>query len=1133
MQASKYFVRIFLIQMVFAQLFMARATYSQDLRQVKLSLHLTSVSIEDVLQAMEKETDFVFAYSEELNRQVTQPFTLTYHNVSLQQVLDDLTVRAQLQFRVINKTISVVPTLSAGHAQTACDSLASRWMHVQGVVREPNGQPLPGVSITIKGTNRGTVSDHRGRFVLQAAPQHTILFSFIGYQTTEQVVQGRNTLDVTLREATLPLKEVVVLGYGEQPRRDLTGAVSTVHLNDVKEMPVVGMDQLVQGRAAGVTVVNNTGEPGGGVTMRIRGASTLGIGSDPLFVIDGIPLDNEETFNRNVGEARINGLSQINPADIASMEVLKDAASTAIYGARASNGVVMITTKRGHKGPPQLNVEAYTGLARMAHRYHMLEASDFAAFANEGLASVGKDPVFTEEMMAHPAYNTNWQDLIFRHAMVANTNVAIHGGNETTRYRVSAGYLDQQGVIIDTDFKRYALRANLDHQLSNRVSVGINLYTSVTEQARAKNEGGADVNSANNLNNLYGPPVLTSALVASPYQPVYDQNGYYHVDTLQLGYVNPLRQARKVDINTSITRMLPSLFIHATPVPHLTFTSRFSADVRDEMEDWWNPPDPNRALGADGTGQVSQRTYGLKMWAFDNYVTYEALRLHAQHLSIMLGTSQQRSQNRSSFVLVSGVVTPQVRTLNAGIDADVVTSDKQAWSLASFFSRINYDLKERYLLTINGCYNGSSRFGKNNRWGFFPSVSLGWRLSDEEFMQPLQKAGEVKLRASWGITGNQYVGNYASRSLFNFGTGAAMGNNYTDQIGAKFATLASPNLGWEETIQTDIGIDMALLNNRLQLTLDYYIKETKGLLFTIPLPTMFGFSGMTGNVGRIENKGLEVSLQTINLTSHAFHWTTSFTLATNQNKVKSLLVHRDVVVGTKNTGFSIAREGHPVSFYLYQREKYVDPETGDVVIRDNDHDGGITSGDLTLTGSPFPDYFGGVNNVFLFRRFDLSMFLQFSYGNDVYNVTRRGLELFTASDLSVVGANTTRKAFANHWQQPGDRTTYPRVNYETSSNRHLLVHDGWLENASYLRLKTLTLGYDMTPWLHTAHVSQARIYFSANNLLTFTRYRGYDPEVNHYTGGLEDGTNSGLLQGYDNGTYPQAQTMIVGVNLTF
>ncbi len=1006
---------------------------------------------------------------------------------------------------------------------------------VTGTVTNMENEPLIGVNIIVKGTTTGTVTDLDGKYTINAADgDQTLVFSYLGYKPQEVDIAQKSTIDVIMEVDAASLDEVVVVGYGSQNKRELTSAISTISSKEIKEMPVVGLDQSIQGRAPGVVVINNTGEPGGGITMRIRGTSSIGSGNDPLFVIDGIPLDNAQTSNVNVGEARVNGISQINPADIESIQILKDAAATAIYGARASNGVVLITTKRGTEGVSEISFDAYTGVSQVTSRYELLGASDYAVLSNEGLAQIDLPPAFTESFISNPTYDTDWQDQIFRTAGIYNANLSARGGTAKTGYMISGGYLNQEGTIINTKFQRYSLRANIDHKLNDVLNVGVNLFTSYTDQDRVKNDGGPDSGDASNFNHIYGTPALSTALVKSPAQPVFAPNGYYSIDTLQASYGNPVRQATDIKINNNVRRTMPSFFANLQFSEKLKLTSRYSADIRSENEEWFNPPNPNQIEGlSDGEGQTSRRTFDLLLWTFDNYLNYVTGIGENSSLTALLGTSFQRSVFERSFVLVAGLESDAIPTFNAGTDFDVVTSEKQAWSLASYFARLNYNINDRYFFNFNARYDGSSRFGKDNQYGFFPSGAIGWRISQEPFMENLTTLSDLKIRASYGVTGNQSIGNYASYALLNLGGGTNFGNNYNNVTGATFASLASDDLSWEETTQFDLGVDASLYNDRIRITADYYIKTTDKLLFTVPLPLQSGFSSIIDNVGKLENRGFELSINSVNVDKKGFYWNTNFNIATNSNKILELLDDEDVLVGNNNTGFSLARVGEEVSFYLYERERLVDPNTGTVILVDQNGDEIINDQDLVVAGSPFPDFFGGINNYISYKNFDLTVFLQYSYGNKIYNLTRRYLELLNFGGRNILSANSTQEAFDNRWQQPGDVTEYPKANFDQSNNSFNLAHTGWLEDGSYLRLKTLTIGYNLDKKIiQRWGFNRARIYLSTNNLLTFTKYTGFDPEVDHFTG-VNAGTNSGLRRGYDNGTYPQAKSFIFGISLSF
>nr|WKN35690.1 SusC/RagA family TonB-linked outer membrane protein [Tunicatimonas sp. TK19036] len=1135
---SKFTLYAFTLQCIFASVLLASPGKSQSVsvEEVYLSIQVKDTRLEDAFAQIENKTNFTFSFNKGVintNRRISADL----RNKSLGYVLRYISKEAGLSFLRINENIYVNKRKAQNSAvmEQLDEELSLADHAVEGVVRAlDDDSALPGVNILIKGTTRGTTTDVEGKYRINVPEDAVLIFSYLGYLTEEVEVGDQTTINVSMAPDVSSLSEVVVVGYGAQSKRELTSAITSIDAEQIKEMPVVGIDQSIQGRAPGVVVINNTGEPGGGITMRIRGTTSIGSGSDPLFVVDGVPIDNAQTSNVNVGQARVNGISQINPSDIESIEILKDAAATAIYGARASNGVVLITTKRGEEGVSEISFDAYTGLSQVTSRYDVLGASDFATLANEGMAQIDEPPVYSQDFINNPTTDTDWQDELFRTAHIYNANLSARGGNKTTGYMISGGYLNQEGTIVDTRFQRYSLRANVDHKVNDFVKLGITFFTSYTDQDRVKNDGSPDSGDASNYNHIYGTPALSTALVKSPTVPVLASNGYYSIDPLQGSFGNPVRQALDISINNNVRRTLPSVFANISFTDNLMLTSRFSADIRSENEEWFNPPNPNQLEGtSDGEGQTSRRTYDLLLWTLDNYLTYDLEVGSESSFTALVGTSSQRSQFERSFVLVSGLETANIPTFNAGTEFDVVDSEMQAWSLASFFTRLNYTLKGRYLFNVNARYDGSSRFGKNNRFGFFPSAAVGWRISDEPFMQDVAPISDLKIRASYGVTGNQEIGNYASRALLNLGGGTNFGNNYTGSTGATFASLASNDLTWEETTQLDIGLDASLLNDRLSITTDYYIKTTDKLLFQVPLPLQSGFANIQDNVGKLENRGFEFSFNSVNIRNNDFYWTTNFNIATNQNKILELLDDEDVLVGSNTTGYSIARVGEEISFYLYEREKYVNPETGILELVDQNGDEAINEDDLVIAGSPFPDFFGGITNYVSYKNFDMSVFFQYSYGNKVYNLTRRYMELMNVGGRNVISANTTQKAFDNRWQNPGDVTEYPRPNYDQENNDYNLSHDGWLEDGSYLRLKTLTLGYNLGESVaERIGFNRARVYFTTNNLLTFTKYTGYDPEVDHFTG-ANGGQNSGLRKGYDNGTYPQAKSYVIGVSLSF
>jgi len=1009
---------------------------------------------------------------------------------------------------------------------------------ISGMVTDNNGEPLPGVTVLIAGTINGTTTNIDGHYSISNISDSTTLqFSFVGMSTQELQVGKQTIINIIMIADAIGLNEVVVIGYGSQIRRDVTSAITTLTADDIESMEVIGIDKSIQGKAAGVSVTNNTGEPGGGVTIRIRGTTSISSGNDPLYVIDGIPLANTQTSNRNVGENRVNGMSQINPYDIESIEILKDAAATSIFGARGANGVILIKTKRGKTGKGELTVNLKIGMSELAKRYDLLGASDYATLVNEGRAQLAEiepeySPYFSQSFINNPTVNTNWQDEIFRIGKTEEVNISFVGGTETTKYMISSGFYNQEGIIIGSDFSRFNIRANVDQKIGDRFSLGTTLYASVIDQRRIKNDGSPDNADASNYNHIYGGSVLSTALVKAPTTPVYLADGTFSNDEAQMEYGNPVRQALDVNINNKVNRIIASAYAKVDLLPGFNFRVQVSGDVRNELEKWFDPPNPNAFEGTDWRGQASQRTFNQRAWTLENYFTYK-LGINNHNFTFLVGNTLQEIMWESSFILVSGIVSDKIQTLNAGTDIDVAISDKQAYGINSYFGRIDYNYKGKYLLLLNARYDGSSRFGKEHRYGFFPSASAGWIISDESFLESANFLANWKLRVSYGITGNQEISNYASRGIMSIGTGTNIGGNYTDETGAVISSLPSPNLKWEETTQFNVGTDVSLFKSLVNFTIDYYIKTTNDLLFLVPVPSTMGLSHKWENIGKMENRGIEFSVNANIITSDKFNWNANFIISKNDNKVLELMNGKDVIASGAG-GSSIARVGEPISFYLYEREEYVNPEDGTVIIVDQDGSGGPPNeDDRIIAGSPFPDFYGGFTNTMSYKNFDLSIFLQYSYGNKIYNATRSWIETLKLNDRTIIGTNSTQAAFDNRWQQPGDITRYPGVNYDGRDNEYTLPNTGWLEDGSYLRLKTLTLGYNFAPnVISKLRIKSARIYITAVNLFTATNYSGYDPEVDHFTG-VNGGANSGLLRGYDYGSYPQYRSYIIGIKLSF
>jgi TonB-dependent starch-binding outer membrane protein SusC len=1112
--------------------------------------------LQKALKTLEKQHDVSIIYNVKAVENKTTSADLTASSSGVEESLLNVLNPAGLGFERVNENVFVVvmpgetsPTMSANPITadakqisftTSTADLKDKYSNtrivigsaektaftVSGKVTDEEGETLVGANVLLKGTSIGTTTDVAGRYTFEVPDGNGILvFSYIGYATQEVAISNRQVIDVSLAPDVQSLQEVQIIGYGTQAKAEVTSAIASVSSEEIKDMPLVGLDQALQGRAAGVQVTNNSGAPGGGVSIRIRGSSSLGAGNEPLYVVDGVPINNSQTFNQQTGEERINGMSNINPADIESIEILKDAASTSIYGARAANGVVLINTKRGKAGKPQIDLNAWYGVSTVTNRYDLLGASDFAVLVNEGLATVNVAPVFTQEFIDNPTVDTDWQNEIFQTAPTANVNFSARGGSDKTQYMMSLGYMDQQGVIIESRFKRYNLRINLDQKVSDKFKIGNSLNVSFTNNDRLRNTGAAR-SDGGEQNFLFGSPVLTSAHARSPATPVFDPvSGEYSFDPLAPLFPNPVAMAEAQDINNNTVRAIGNVFAEYEIAKGLKFRTQLGTDIRYENEDFFMPPFPDQRQG-NGTGRASVRNFNEFLWLTENYLTYDFNLGKNHNFQTLAGASFQESQWESSFAYVAGFGSSKIKTLNGGSQILTSTSDAESWGISSYFGRLNYNLSGKYLLSFNYRVDGSSRFGANNKYGHFPSASVGWNAIEEDFLKGISWLTNLKLRASYGITGNQEIGNYSHLGTFGVGGGTNLGRNYLNRLGAVVNNIPNDDFSWEQTTQMNAGVDLGLFNNRLSITGDYYVKTTTDLLLAIPLPRTSGFASTLTNIGEMENRGIELALNTINVDGD-FSWRSNLNFSMNQNKIISLVGGQDIRIRE-----SIVREGNPISFYLFEREKYVDPATGTTLIVDQDGSGGVpTDNDRKITGSPMPKHIGGFTNEFSYKGFDLSVFFQWSYGNKIFNNTRKWMEEMRRDLQSTIGYNTTEEAFQNRWRESGDQTEYPGVFYDLRNQNHFLAHNGWLEDGSYLRLKTLTLGYNFpSAFTQRMHISNARVYFTSNNLLTFTNYTGYDPEVNHFTSqGL--GGNVGI--GYDYGTFPQPRTFVMGLNLSF
>jgi TonB-linked SusC/RagA family outer membrane protein len=990
---------------------------------------------------------------------------------------------------------------------------------VSGKITDNSGEPLPGVNVTIKATATGVVSDVDGKYSIIAPDAGTILvFSYIGYETMEIRVEARTTINVTLKESSLGLDEVVVIGYGSIRKSDLTGSVSSVKTAEIQQTPMVSIDQGLVGRASGVQVIQTSGMPGATASIRVRGSSSLQGGNEPLYVIDGFPVYSGEGFGNTGGKSSLSGLSTVNPSDIESMEILKDAAATAIYGARAANGVVLITTKSGKKGRDIISFESNFGFSNVSKKIEVLNAREYATLVNEAYTNDDMNPYYDEAALAAIGSGTDWQDEVFRSGFAQNYQLTFSGGDEKTQYAISGNYYDQTGILIASDFKRYSTRLNFDRHISGNFTVGTHLSASHIINNSVATETGGERG------------VVTGALKMNPIQTIYSdkETGIYtQVNTPGTLVPNPVATAKEQKYNNNASRLLGDLYVLWEPVRGLKLKSSLGADVMYNKANLYTPSTIYQANGM-AKGEISVRK--TINWLNENTLTWDKTFAGGHSLNALGGFTVQRNNAEMVYASSSNFVNDvmQENNLGAGSVYNKPESEATQWSLLSWLARVNYSHKSRYLLSANARVDGSSRFGANNKYGFFPSASAGWRVSEEAFMEPVKDIlPNLKLRGSYGFTGNTEIGVY--ESLATLGSNSWIIGN---QLVSGFFPnkIPNPDLRWERTGQLDVGLDVGLFNNRLRLTADYYRKTTTDLLYSVAIPAVSGYQTMLKNIGSLENAGYELSIESDNL-SGTFRWNTAFNISFNRNKVLELggedYKEMDESDGHLKTG-SVRRliVGRPVGIFygyrfdgIFQNEEETKQQTASASpigvglrrYKDLNGDGKVdAANDREILGDANPDFFGGLANNFAYKGFELNIFLQYSYGNEIFNYNAVELETPT-------GGQNAYKELLNRWTPTNPSNTYPKA----TTNRNVLISDRFIEDGSYLKLKTLSLSYGF-PQIKSKHIEGLCLYITGQNVLTLTNYRGYDPEVS-YRGA------STLESGEDFGGYPQSRTWMVGI----
>ncbi|WP_322518564.1 SusC/RagA family TonB-linked outer membrane protein [Chitinophaga sancti] len=1032
---------------------------------------------------------------------------------------------------LISLTVGLAPVTS--YAQTVNEPVINSTL--TGIVVDSKSQtPLIGALVRIKGTTNQVLSDNKGKFFFKTGQKlpYVLEAVYIGYKKQE-IEATSSPLTISLVENESQLNEVVVVGYGTQRKSDLTGAVASVN-KGLLSQPAASFDNLLQGSVPGINVTQSSGAPGATATIRVRGGNSISFGNAPLYVIDGFIIYNNND-NVNTGASNgvgVNALSTINPSDIESIEILKDASATAIYGSRGANGVVVITTKRGKRGRDEISYSTYVGQQQVRKKLNLLTASQWASLINDVNSSTGSAKTYSDAAIAALGAGTDWQSAALRKGPIQNHELSVSGGDDKSRYLISGNYFNQDGIVVNTGFKRYSGRINYERNIGDKLKVSTNIFGSQSVENKL---------FGNNYNSInFQSTAFANLLQVSPVVPVYNADGsYYTASPYSSIPTNPIQDFKSTINRTYIRRILGNASAEYKILKDLTLKVTGGTDLINTKQNYYSPSYAG-SPGGSSTGYSSQGfaavgSIAASTWINENTLTWDHAFSNKHFLNVLAGYTTQHQEDQSA--VASAQKFPNDLTtfnnLNYAGTAVLSTSDAHESSLNSYLARASYSYNHKYNVTISLRSDGSSKLGKNNRWGYFPSLGLSWNAGRESFFRPAsQVVNDLKLRASAGRTGNSEVPPYSSLA-------ALSPSNYyfngTLVTGIAPTQIANPDLKWETTTQYNVGLDAGFWNNRLTFTFDAYYKKTSDLLLNVPFPLYSGYASVLENVGSVENKGIELSISSDNIKGSDFTWKTTAVFAANRNKILSLGQGTDYYYPLAPTGYVspvIVKVGLPVgSFWGYNTAGLltaadvakgvpyltgVSQQEGDTKYVDTNGDGAITTADKHYLGSAQPKFTFGLSNTLAYKGFDLSFFFQGSYGNKIFNFLQQKLEIPTLS-LNASATLLDRYSAGNPNGKVAKATNAPVAQ----------VTDRYVEDGSYVKLKTLSLGYAVPrDVIRQLHISQLRVYVTAQNIWTWTSYTGLDPEVNFF-----DSDNT--KQGIDYGAYPSTKGFLAGLNLTF
>ncbi|GAB3943031.1 TonB-dependent receptor [Spirosoma harenae] len=1058
----------------------------------------------------------------------------------------------RLRRRVIGSALSLLVSLSVVMAQSAKVPVSGK------ITTVDDGEALVGATVSEKGTTNGTTSDVSGNFKLSVSANATLVVSFIGYAPQEIQVSGRSTINVALKSDQQQLQDVVVVGYGTQRKKDLTGSIVNLTSKDLVPVPsATSVDQMMQGKVAGVQITQNSGAPGGNVNVIIRGISSITGGNSPLYVVDGYAIgtggggSDLSTFASNSYSAsgiasssstnRINPLSIINPADIETIQVLKDASATAIYGSRGANGVVIITTKRGKLGKPTISFEHSTGVQELAKKLKLLTPRQYAEYVAEGrdnawvfaggkatdpnnvrsTATQVKPEFRNPGQFADQGYGTDWQDVIFRQGMVQNYQLSASGTSRDVSYYVSGGYFDQKGIIIGSDLKKFTLRTNIDAQLTERLKIGASFSGAHSYGDFARAEG-----------HLQFRGLISAALASDPTIPVYNADGTPYSEFSSptgIPVENPVVIAAEFSDKRNNTNVFTNNYLQYELMPGLIFKTSVGVNYSNNVTRLWKSSKVGLATSRTGAATAGSTEIKSLNWLNENTINYR--HKFGQHdIDALAGYTIQKNSDEILQAGATGFSTDYVPYLAAGT-VSTGTNYISQWAIMSWLARVNYTYAGKYLLTATIRTDGSSRFGAKNRWGTFPSLSLAYRLSDEAFMKPLSAISDLKIRASYGVSGNNLIPNYATQGLLSVSRTVSNGQIVS---GVVPSSLANDLLTWELSQQTNLGFDLSLFQNRLSFTFDAYRAYKKNLLLNVTLPAASGFGSSVQNIGEVENKGLELTINSQNIAKGPFQWSTDFNISWNQNKVLALNSEAARIV---TSDYQVAQVGYPIGSFrllnilgVFQTQEEISKsplqnprvQPGDFKYQDVDGNGTVNTSDKTIVGNPWPNFTWGLGNRFTYKNFALSVSLNGTSGNQIY---------FQGGEVSLNGAGVQNQlaVMADRWKSPDNPGAglYSRAIRNDYAFGFSAGTTKYLFDGSFTRIRDVNLSYTFPSTVMSKLKLQAlSVYADITNLYTFTKYPGYDPE------GSTSGDNL-ARSGIDFFAYPNPRTYTLGLRVTF